>query len=167
MNEARVAESPVTQALSQYTFESVVPHTGAMVLLDQIDHGDDEALQASVTIRADAPFVDERGMPGWVGIEMMAQTIGALGGCRARSNGQPVKIGFLVGSRKYQCSHSHFPIGAQLQVTVREVISGENGLCVFECTLQGTGEHSDITAKANINAFQPEDPEKFLQGEML
>ncbi len=152
---------------AQYTFESVVPHTGDMVLLDQIDHGDDQALQASVTIRPDAPFVDERGMPGWVGIEMMAQTIGAFGGCRARRNGQQVKIGFLVGSRKYQCSHSYFPIGARLEVSVREVIFGENGLCVFECTLQGTGEHADIAASANINVFQPEDPEQFLQGGTL
>lgn len=151
----------------QYTFESVVPHTGDMVLLDKIDHGDDQTLQASVTIRPDAPFVDERGMPAWVGIEMMAQTIGAFGGCRARRNGQQVKIGFLVGSRKYTCSHSYFPVGARLEVAVREVIFGENGLCVFECSLQGTGEHAHITASANINVFQPEDPEQFLQGEVL
>lgn len=150
-----------------YTFESVVPHTGAMVLLDQVDHWDERELQASVTIRADAAFSEERGMPGWVGIEMMAQTIGAFGGCRARSRGQRVKIGFLVGSRKYSCSHSYFPLGAHLEVKVREIIYGENGLCVFECSLHGTGAHADILASANINVFQPDDPEQFLQGEAL
>lgn len=143
-----------------YSFESVVPHTGTMVLLDQIEHWDDAELQASVTIRADAPFVDSNGMPAWVGIELMAQTIAAFGGCRARRAGQPVKIGFLVGSRRYTVSHAYFPIGAQLLVNVKEIVTGDQGLSVFECTLQGSG---DISASANINVFQPEDPEQFLQ----
>lgn len=146
-----------------YPFETVVPHTGTMVLLDRIDHWDDEQLQASVTIRPDAPFIDARGMPAWVGIELMAQTIAALGGCRARRVSQPVRIGFLVGSRRYISSHSYFPIGTQLQVKVKEIVTGEQGLSVFECTLRAGGAHSDISASANINVFQPEDPEQFLQ----
>lgn len=146
-----------------YTFESVVPHTGIMVLLDRIDHWDDDQLQASVTICVDTPFVDAQGMPAWVGIELMAQTIAALGGCRARRANRPVKIGFLVGSRRYTASHAYFPIGAQLQVSVREIVVGDQGLSVFECNLQGTGAHSSINTSANINVFQPDDPEQFLQ----
>ncbi len=147
----------------QYPLESVVPHTGTMVLLDQIDHWDDEQLQASVTVRADAPFVDDKGMPGWVGIELMAQTIAALAGCRARRANQPVKIGFLVGSRRYTCNRAYFPLGVQLQVNVKEIVTGDQGLSVFECSLQATGANNDISASANINVFQPEDPEQFLQ----
>ncbi len=146
-----------------YSFESVVPHTGTMVLLDSIDHWQEDRLQASVTIRADAPFADAQGMPAWVGIELMAQTIAALGGCRARRANQPVKIGFLVGSRRYSASEPYFPVGACLQVAVQELISGEQGLSVFECNLQGLGAHSHINASANINVFQPADPEQFLQ----
>ena len=156
-----------TQELADYSFESVVPHTGTMVLLDQIDHWNDHELQASMTVRADAPFADERGIPAYVGIELMAQTIGAFGGCRARHAGRPVKIGFLVGSRRYTCSHSYFPVGAYLQVQVKEVIRGDNGLCVFECNLRGLDEHAGISASANINVFQPDDPERFLQGASL
>lgn len=152
---------------SEHSFESVVPHTGAMVLLDQIDYWNEQELQASLTVRADAPFVDAHGIPAWVGIELMAQTIGAFGGCRSRQNGQPVKIGFLVGSRRYTCSHSYFPTGAHLKVQVREIIHADNGLCVFECKLQGTAEHANISASANINVFQPDDPERFLQGNTL
>lgn len=146
-----------------YSFESVVPHTGTMVLLDQIDHWDDEQLQASVTVRVDAPFVDAKGLPAWVGIELMAQTIAALAGCRARRTGRPVKIGFLVGSRRYSCSQAYFPIGAQLQINVKEIVTGDQGLSVFECTLQACDGHTDISASANINVFQPDDPEQFLQ----
>jgi predicted hotdog family 3-hydroxylacyl-ACP dehydratase len=131
-----------------------------MVLLDQIEYWDETGLQASVTIRADAPFADVSGVPAWVGIELMAQTIAAFGGCRARRAGQPVKIGFLVGSRRYSVSHTYFPIGTHLQVNVQEIVTGDQGLSVFECTLHGPG---DISASANINVFQPEDPEQFLQ----
>lgn len=150
-----------------YTFESVVPHTGAMVLLDEIDYWDEQYLQASVIIRANAPFVDEQGLPAWVGVELMAQTIGAFGGCRSRERNEPVKIGFLVGSRRYTSSHSYFPIGAKLEIAVTELMRSENGLCVFECKLCGTGEYSAISAEANINVFQPENPERFLAGEAL
>jgi predicted hotdog family 3-hydroxylacyl-ACP dehydratase len=146
-----------------YPFESVVPHTGAMVLLDQVEEWDDLQLQASVTIRADAPFADAQGVPAWVGIELMAQTIAAFGGCRARRGNQPVTIGFLVGSRRYSASQAYFPVGAQLQVNVKEIVTSEQGLSVFECILRGRGVHSDISASANINVFQPDDPEQFLQ----
>lgn len=155
------------QVFADYSFESVVPHTGTMVLLDRIDSWNEQELQASVTVRADAPFADARGIPAWVGIELMAQSIGAFGGCRARHSGKPVKIGFLVGSRRYTCSRSYFPIDAHLQVQVKEIIHTENGLCVFECTLRGLGEHADISASANINIFQPDDPEQFLKGDNL
>ena len=150
-----------------YSFESVVPHTGTMVLLDSIDHWQEDRLQASVTIRADAPFADAQGMPAWVGIELMAQTIAAFGGCRARRAGEAVKIGFLVGSRRYSVSQPYFPIGAHLQVNVKEIVSGEQGLSVFECSLQGLGEQSAISASANINVFQPADPEQFLQSRQV
>ncbi|RYY73813.1 MAG: 3-hydroxylacyl-ACP dehydratase [Gammaproteobacteria bacterium] len=156
-----------SQAFADYSFESVVPHTGTMVLLDHIDFWDEHELQASVTVRPDAPFADERGIPAWIGIELMAQSIGAFGGCRSRHGGQPVKIGFLVGSRRYTCTRSYFPIGAQLQVQVKEIIHADNGLCVFECNLRGLDDHADIHATANINVFQPEDPEQFLQGKSL
>ena len=147
----------------EYSFESLVPHTGAMVLLDKVDFGDDQQLQARVTVRADTPLVEVGGLPGWVGMELMAQTIGAFGGLRARRAGQPVKIGFLVGSRKYSCNSPYFPLGATLAVKVQELVRGDNGLCVFECSLSGTGEYSQIQASANINVFQPDNPEEFLQ----
>jgi predicted hotdog family 3-hydroxylacyl-ACP dehydratase len=82
-------------------------------------------------------------------------------------NGKPVKIGFLVGSRRYTCTQAYFPVGAQLQVQVKEIIHADNGLCVYECNLHGLGAHANISASANINIFKPDDPEKFLQGESL
>jgi predicted hotdog family 3-hydroxylacyl-ACP dehydratase len=63
-----------SQVFANYSFASVVPHTGAMVLLDHVDYWNEHELQASVTVRADAPFADAQGIPAWVGIELMAQS---------------------------------------------------------------------------------------------
>ena len=148
-----------------YDVDHVVPHCAPMSLLDRIEHWSGEQLQAEVTIRPGAPFADASGMPGWVGIEYMAQAVAAYAGCCARSDKQAVKIGFLVGSRRYDCSHSHFPLGAKLEVRVKELIQVHNSLSVFQCRIDGTGEHADIEASANLNVFQPDDPEGFLRGE--
>lgn len=83
----------------------------------------------------------------------------------SRRNKQAVTIGFLVGSRRYDCSHSYFPLGAKLKVRVKELIQGDNGLGVFQCRIDGTGEHANIEASANLNVFQPDDPEEILRGE--
>jgi len=74
-----------------------------------------------------------------------------------------VQIGFLVGSRRYTSSHAYFPLGAQLQLNVKEIVTSEQGLSVFECTLQARDLYPEISASANINVFQPKDPELFLQ----
>lgn len=142
----------------------VVPHQGAMLLLEQILHWDDEQLCALVIIRPSMPMADERGLPAWVGLELMAQATAALAGCRAQQSQQPVQMGFLVGTRRYHASCSYFPHGARLEIQVRQTLRSDNGLCVFDCALAGTGEHIAITAEASINIFQPDNPEQFIQG---
>jgi predicted hotdog family 3-hydroxylacyl-ACP dehydratase len=154
-----------TNLISQscYEFEEVVPHAAPMALLDGIDCWDQTSLQAHITIRSDSPFFRDEGVPAWVGMEYMAQAVAAFAGCHAREQQQPIKIGFLVGSRRYSTSHSIFPLGAKLQICVNELLQSENGLSVFECSIRGIGDYSKIDATANLNVFQPQDPEAFYR----
>jgi len=146
-----------------YPVAQVVPHQGTMLLLDQILCWDSDQLCALAIIRRTMPMADDQGLPAWVGLELMAQATAAFAGCRAKKEGQSVKIGFLVGSRRYTSSHAYFPIGAQLHINVKELVTSDQGLSVFECKLEASGAHTDISASANINVFRPEDPEQFLQ----
>src|SRR2546426_3960121 len=82
---------------------SLVPHSGPMVLLDRVVSVDEESLCAEVLIRADSMFCAAGGVGAWVGLEYMAQAIAAYAGYGARLRGAPVKIGFLLGSRRYEC----------------------------------------------------------------
>lgn len=146
-----------------YPLAEVMPHQGKMLLLDRILEWDDEQLRALAVIRRDLPMSDDQGLPAYVGLELMAQAAAALAGCHARSQQIPPQIGFLVGSRRYHCNCSYFPLGAALEIQVRQSLRGDNGLCVVDGQIIGLSPHSAITASAAINIFQPADPESFIK----
>ncbi|WP_029049621.1 hotdog family protein [Cupriavidus sp. amp6] len=140
----------------------VVPHGGAMLLLDALVQADDNGCAARATVRSGQLFVDQTGMPGWVGIEYMAQAIAAWAGVRDRRAGRPPGIGFLLGSRRYECDVPAFPIGSELTISVQAELIGDNGLGQFACRLALDGRE---VAHANVSVFQPADAQAFLQGQ--
>ncbi|MEH6579265.1 MAG: hotdog family protein [Amphritea sp.] len=147
---------------SEFSVAELVPHSGKMSLLDAIVGYGEDWLEAEVHISSDSMFADTQGVPAWVGLEYLAQTIGAFAGLQERLNGGKPKLGFLLGSRKYQCSTDYFPLGHVLSLRVQREMQAENGLSVFQCELQGDG----LDASARLNVFQPEDADKFLQDAM-
>jgi predicted hotdog family 3-hydroxylacyl-ACP dehydratase len=143
----------------------LVPHSGAMLLLDRVLSADAENLCAEVAIHADSVFYDagSAGVGSWVGIEYMAQAIAAHAGYLARLAGAPVRIGFLLGARRYEAQLPLFVDGSVLQVHVQQALQGENGLGAFECRIEMAGA---VLAQATITVFQPEDAKQFLQESM-
>ncbi len=139
---------------------SLVPHSGSMLLLDRLLHVDSESASAEVCITPDTLFASDEGVGSWVGIEYMAQTIAAYGGHQARQAGRPVKIGFLLGSRRYEAMCGHFAFGSVLQIGAVRALQGENGLGAFECTIR---DGDQLLAKATVTVFQPPNVDEFLQ----
>lgn len=138
----------------------VVPHQTPMSLLDTLESYSDNTLVSSLTIKEDSLFYEELGVPTWVGLEYMGQTIAAYGGVEARNEDRPVKIGFLVSSRRYESPQSHFKLGSKLIVFVEKVINNPYGLSVFNCSITW----SDFIIQANLNVFLPDKVEEFLEG---
>jgi len=143
-----------------FSVEELVMHRGSMSLLDSIDDYGDDWLRAKVEIRKDSMFADEHGVPSWVGMEYLAQAIGAFEGMKRRLQGSVPKLGFLVGSRKYTCTNDYFKFGQVLTLMVEHEMQADNGLAVFCCELTGEG----VEASSNLNVFQPENAEEFLKG---
>ena len=143
----------------EFSVAELVPHSGKMSLLDNIVEYGDNWLCAEVCITVDSMFADENGVPAWIGLEYMAQAVAAYSGLQERLKGGQPKLGFLLGARKYLCSTDYFVIDTKLIVTVQLEMEAANGLNVFQCILQGEG----VEATANINVFQPDDPDEFLQ----
>jgi len=83
---------------------TLVPHAGPMVLLDRVISADEESLCAEVRIRHDSLFCRAGAVGAWVGLEYMAQAIGAYAGFTACLRGEPIKLGYLLGTRCYECT---------------------------------------------------------------
>jgi predicted hotdog family 3-hydroxylacyl-ACP dehydratase len=140
---------------------SLVPHAGPMVLLDRVISVDEDSLLAEVRIRSDSLFCSANGVDAWVGMEYMAQAIGAWAGYTAQLRGEPVKIGFLLGTRRYECSRPIFVLGSVLRVHVQCVFQNEDGLGSFECSID---DEEGRVATATLTVFQPPNVNDFLQG---
>jgi predicted hotdog family 3-hydroxylacyl-ACP dehydratase len=148
--------------MSYPDIRALVPHEGAMLLLDRVLEAGPESLCAEVAIRPDSLFCDGAGVGSWVGVEYMAQAIAAYAGHTAWLRGEPVKVGLLLGARRYQCSRPLFEVGSVLRVHVERALQGENGLGAFECRIEDAVSGAGA-AVATITVFQPDDVDIFLQ----
>jgi predicted hotdog family 3-hydroxylacyl-ACP dehydratase len=91
----------------------------------------------------------------------MAQAIAAWAGYKAQLRGEPVKIGFLLGTRRYECSRPVFALGSVLRVHVQCVLQNENGLGSFECFIDND---EGRVATATLTVFQPANVDDFVSG---
>ncbi|RFP14537.1 MULTISPECIES: hotdog family protein [unclassified Duganella] len=140
----------------------LVPHSGTMLLLDRVLSADTDNLCAEVTIHAGSTLAGEGGVGAWVGIEYMAQAIAAHAGWVAWQRSEAVKVGLLLGSRKYACGVPLFATGSVLRVHVHRVLQGENGLGAFDCRIDVVGGASGV-ATATVTVYQPANVKQFLE----
>jgi predicted hotdog family 3-hydroxylacyl-ACP dehydratase len=143
------------------TFELLLPHGGRMRLLDRVLAADAESLTAELQIRAAELFERDGGVGSWVGIEYMGQAIAAWAGHQGRSRGEPPKIGFLLGVRRYDCARAQFRVGERLRVDVQRRFQADNGLGQFDCCIWIGAQR---VATAILTVYQPDDATAVLQG---
>lgn len=137
----------------------LLPHAGDMILIDRILSFDDEQIHTHVTVKPGSLFSREDGtLPAWVGIELMAQSVAAFAGCHARQRGDAVALGFLLGTRKFECNVECFPAGAELTIHSVRSLEDDNGMGVFECHIHAPGIH----ATARLNVFRPPQAAHYL-----
>jgi predicted hotdog family 3-hydroxylacyl-ACP dehydratase len=128
----------------------LIPHSGSMVLLDRIIDCDEQGLTAELAVRGDGLLCDGPTVPAWAGIEYMAQTIAAYVGVKSKQANEPIRLGFLLGTRFYNSNVAAFEVGATLTVRVEKIMQ-DDGLGVFECRILGEG----VDIAANLNVYQP------------
>ena len=137
----------------------LLPHAGDMILIDQILAFDEEQIHTRLTVKPDGLFnLPDGSLPAWVGIELMAQSVAAFAGCHARQRGDEVELGFLLGSRKFECNVESFPAGTELTIHGIRSLEDDNGMGVFECHINAPGIH----ATARLNVFRPPQAAQYL-----
>ncbi|WP_296542629.1 hypothetical protein [Rhodoferax sp.] len=146
-------------ALSLPPLEDCLPHRGRMLLIHRLTHADNERASAEVDVRADNLFNQKGGIPAWVGVEFMAQTVAAWAGARAKISGGYPKLGFLLGTRRFETTVQAFSLGKVLRVDVHCELMADNGLGQFDCqiTMDDT-----LVCWARISVFEPDDAEEVL-----
>lgn len=140
---------------------AIVPHSGPMVLLDRVISVDAESVCAEVRIRQDSLFYVDGGVGAWVGLEYIAQAIAAYAGYNAALLGKPVKIGFLLGTRRYECVRPTFALGSVIKVRAKRVLQTDDGVASFDCAID---DESGRLGGASVTVYQPADAEKFFDG---
>jgi predicted hotdog family 3-hydroxylacyl-ACP dehydratase len=142
--------------------EEVVPHSGEMLLIEEIVSHDEDSMVALTTIRESSPFFrheddpctgGKAGVPSWAGLEYMAQTVAALSGLRARNRGERTKPGFFLGAKKYEASGPVFALGCRPRIEV-ELQDKHNNLGVFSCRI----EAGDVRVEALLSVYEGEPP---------
>ena len=135
-----------------HVMDAWVPHRGAMSLLDGVEQVDEEGIVAHVAVPSAGLFASAAGVPAWVGIEYMAQAVAAWSGARARAAGGSPRIGFLLGTRRYEARVPLFAAGAQLRVQARCELIGDNGLGMFDCRITHEGRE---LATGRLSVYEP------------
>lgn len=118
----------------------ILPHTGRSVLIDEVLSDSEDQIEVVACITPEhAYFVAGKGVPAWVGIEIMAQAVAAHSGLvafQASGGGQP-RRGMLLGTRRYESQVAWFENGSRLIVRAVREFGGNGGMgacaCVIEC----------------------------------
>lgn len=137
----------------------LVPHRGDMSWLDAVLEVVGDRVVAQAQVRVDSYFVRGGAQPVWTGVEYMAQAVASWAGYRARLQGMPTKIGFLLGTRRYEVHRQAFRVGDVLRIEASCELLGGNGLGMFSCRILIDG---DVAATANLSVFEPPDEAVFL-----
>ncbi|MBS4078875.1 hotdog family protein [Pseudomonas rustica] len=146
--------------MTDWPLAELLPHAGDMILIDSIERFDDEQIYTRLTVKSEGLFnLPDGSLPAWVGVELMAQSVAAFAGCHARQKGNPVELGFLLGTRKFECNVEAFPAGTELTIHGLRSLEDDNGMGVFECHIHGDGIH----ASARLNVFRPPEATQYLQ----
>jgi len=127
----------------------LVPHRAPMLLLDEVSSYDDISVECLVVLRDDSPFVERGRVRATLALEYLAQSIAVWSGLQGRARGEPVRIGYLVGSRELAFAVDHFRVGDELRLRASRV-GGDSKLGAFACSVLRGG---DTLASGTLNVY--------------
>lgn len=134
-------------------FHQLLPHESPMALVDELIDVGELHIHCRTTITSQCPFFNQksRNVPGYVGIEFMAQSVAGWSGYHAWLKGDKSPIGFLLGSRRYQSMCSDFKEHDVLDIYAEQIM--ENlGMAVFSCCIECQGK---VIASSQLNVYVP------------
>ncbi len=129
-----------------------VLHREPMLFLDRLTAIGPESVECEWEVRDDFPLVvPGRGVPGYAGIEYMAQCVAVHSGARASVRGQEPPLGLLLGTRNFECRVPYFEVGGRFRAACQELVRDSQGMGSFGCRIEHEGT---VIAEANLAVFE-------------
>lgn len=132
----------------------LVPHSGPMVLLDVMTEWAPGEATCTMRVRRGMPFVKEGAFDAVALVEPMAQAVAACLGYEALQGGEGVRVGMIIGCRRFRFEVDAIPVGEELVVAARRT-RGSDTLSHFECETRRGGE---VIATATLTLYHAEKP---------
>jgi predicted hotdog family 3-hydroxylacyl-ACP dehydratase len=116
----------------------LIPHSGAMVLLDSLTAWSKGSARCVSTIREHAPFVVDGVMPSVVTVELMAQAVAACLGYEALTGGEGVRVGMIIACKRFEAHGDVLRVNDVIEVDV-SCVQGNESLSHFDCKVRRAG----------------------------
>lgn len=128
-----------------------LPHSGVMVLLDEVMSYDSEHIMTRLCVRENNAFLNEKGEFELINtLELMAQSVGVLRGLANKEESN--KLGFLLSARAFKMYKNAVKVGTNLSVKATMSMQDESGFGLYKCEIY---EDKNLVASANISLLNP------------
>ena len=126
--------------LERDRIEALIPHTGAMCLLDGVAHWDETRIRCVTRTHLDAgnPLRAGGVLPGLCGIEYAAQAMAVHGGLTRGAAGKP-RAGYLASLRDVQCLRDRLDDLEGELVVEAERVMGDGNSVIYQFAIRAGG----------------------------
>ena len=147
-------------AICRRPISELLPHRAPMILINEACGMAGDDFLAKVRITSSSPFFSDVGVPAWVGLEYMAQTVAAYSGAQGLADGGEITVGMLLGTRDYRAMVPCFSDGQELTIRARIELIQDNGVSSMHCRIQDA--EGLLLAQADITVINVPDLRGFL-----
>jgi predicted hotdog family 3-hydroxylacyl-ACP dehydratase len=134
--------------------EELIPHSGPLVLVDELVHWAAGEAVCSLRVREGAPFVTNGKVESAVTIEYMAQTVAACLGYEALRGGAGVRVGMIIACKRFVAHADALEVGDALSIDVKRV-RGNEMLSHFDCRVLRAGA---VFSEGTLTLYHAEKP---------
>ena len=136
--------------LTRTDIERLIPHAGAMCLLDSVVHWDSTKIRCVSRTHRDAanPLRTGGQLPALCGIEYAAQAMAAHGGLAGTVTGKP-RTGYLASLRNIACNDERLDQREGDLVVEAERLMGDEARVIYQFTLR-VGEFEVLNGRATV-----------------
>lgn len=126
-----------------------LPHSGKMVLIDEILECSSDSIKVKSVIKADNAFLENDKFYTYKGIEIMAQSLGAFKGLNSSDD---FSLGFLIGVREFEIFKHELSVGDEIVVSSKASMQDDNGFGVWQSNMRVKDE---LIASASLSVLSP------------